>query len=85
MLMFFATVFIAYAAALAFSLAFEVPVMHLDKLLFAGGNSSKARKSAHDTDDAKRENQQPPHELKPLLVEDAIAKRVGVASRRHLW
>lgn len=34
--MFFAMVVISYAAALLFSLAFEMPVLYLDKLLFGG-------------------------------------------------
>jgi peptidoglycan/LPS O-acetylase OafA/YrhL len=35
--MFFVAVFVSYGAALLFSLAFELPVMHIDGLVFGGG------------------------------------------------
>uniref|UniRef100_A0A915DJY4 Acyltransferase 3 domain-containing protein n=1 Tax=Ditylenchus dipsaci TaxID=166011 RepID=A0A915DJY4_9BILA len=41
--MFFVAVFMSYAVALVFSLAFEMPVMHVDKLLFGGADGSKRR------------------------------------------
>jgi hypothetical protein len=39
--MFIIALFSSYGFALLLSLAFEVPVMNLDKILFGGGNSKR--------------------------------------------
>jgi hypothetical protein len=41
--MFFIALFSSYGVALLLSLAFEVPVMHLDKILFNGGGGKRRR------------------------------------------
>ncbi|KAI1727262.1 acyltransferase family domain-containing protein [Ditylenchus destructor] len=62
--MFFVAVFMSYAVALVFSLAFEMPVMHIDRLLFTGrggeGHSAKEnsrgsrRTASAESQDAKQ-------------------------------
>lgn len=41
--MFFVAVFMSYAASLILSLAFEVPIMHMDKILFGEGKRKPRR------------------------------------------
>lgn len=54
--MFFVAVFVSYAFALLFSLAFEMPVMHIDKMLFGGGEK-KPKKRRNNNSSSKNTDQ----------------------------
>lgn len=45
--MFFVAVFMSYAIALLLSLAFEMPIMNIDKIIFGGGEKRSHTKINH--------------------------------------
>uniref|UniRef100_A0A1I8BUH2 Uncharacterized protein n=1 Tax=Meloidogyne hapla TaxID=6305 RepID=A0A1I8BUH2_MELHA len=86
LLMFFAAVFCVYGCALLLSLAMEVPVAHIDKLLFGpgGGGSQRLQSTARSNTSDKSGEQQQLHEGLDFENEGEEIKKEGLELNRLL-